>query len=110
MRATASTGPGTVHSGAGQPETIRFPVSGMTCASCIVEVTRSLKRVPGVDRVRVDLGREVAIVRRLPTLASDAALEQAVAEAGYEARLADAEIVDSRETAGPLGRLLRRLS
>ena len=35
-----------------------FPVTGMTCASCVRRVERALSGVPGVESVRVDLARE----------------------------------------------------
>ena len=56
--------PGAGNPGTGSFETIRFPVTGMTCGSCVNRITRALKRLDGVDRVRVDLGRETVTVRR----------------------------------------------
>ncbi len=89
------------------PETIRFPVAGMTCGSCASRITRAIRRLDGVTRVDVDLRRETATVRREPALVSNAALAAAVADAGYEADLATAAVV-ADETRGWLGRLLGR--
>ena len=89
-------------------ETIRFPISGMTCSSCVSRITRALKKVPGVERVKVDLGNETATVRRLPTLGSDEALSAAVASAGYEADLAAAVPVEEIEKRSLLERLFGR--
>lgn len=75
-------------------ETIRFPVAGMTCASCINRITRSLRRLDGVDRIKVDLGRETVTLRRDPDRVSDAALSTAVTQAGYEADLGAAAVVE----------------
>lgn len=73
-------------------EVIRFPVAGMTCTSCVVGITRAVQKLEGVTRVRVDLRRETATVRREPALVSNAALAAAVADAGYEADV-DAAVV-----------------
>ncbi len=89
-------------------ETIRFPVTGMTCTSCVNRITRALRRLNGVTKVSVDLGRESATVRREPALASNAALAAAVAEAGYEADLASAVTVPTTESGSLIARLLGR--
>ena len=89
-------------------ETIRFPVRGMTCGSCVNRITRAVGRIDGVARVRVDLGTETATVRREPALVSNAALAAAVAGAGYEANLASAETVPSGDGGSLVDRLLRR--
>ncbi|HSG87209.1 MAG TPA: heavy metal-associated domain-containing protein [Candidatus Limnocylindrales bacterium] len=93
---------------AGATETIRFPVRGMTCVACRGRITRSLRSLPGVVRVDVDLGAETATVRRETALVSNAALAAAVAAAGYEADLARPEILPDGAGSGLLGRLLGR--
>jgi Cu+-exporting ATPase len=80
-------------SGAPTVETIRFPVRGMTCGSCVNRIMRSVGRVPGVAKVSVDLRHETATVRREPGLVTDGQLAAAVAAAGYEADLASAEVL-----------------
>ena len=60
-----------------------FPVSGMTCASCVARVEESLSTVPGVISVSVNLASEKATVEYLEgTAVTD--MRQAVKEAGYE--------------------------
>lgn len=87
-------------------ETIRFPVAGMTCASCINRITRSLRRLDGVERIKVDLGRETVTLRRDRDRASDAELSAAVAEAGYEADMgAVASVDEAGEKRGWLTRI-----
>jgi Cu+-exporting ATPase len=88
-------------------EAIRFPVSGMTCGSCVNRITSAVRKLDGVTRVTVDLRRETATVSREPALVSNAALAAAVAEAGYEADLAAAVTVSPREPQGFVARLLR---
>lgn len=92
-------------------ETIRFPVAGMTCGSCVNRITRAIRKLDGVTKVDVDLRRETATVRREPALVSSAALAAAVADAGYEANLDAAVVVPPGGAAshGLLGRLLRRV-
>jgi Cu+-exporting ATPase len=90
-------------------ETIRFPVAGMTCGSCVNRIARAVRKLDGVTRIHVDLRKETATVRREPALVSNAALAAAVAEAGYEADMASAAVVPAGEARGLLGRLLRRI-
>ena len=89
-------------------ETVRFPVSGMTCGSCVNRITRAVRKLDGVTKVNVDLRKETATVRREPALVSNAALADAVAEAGYEADIASAVIVSDAESRGLLDRLFGR--
>ena len=59
-----------------------FPVSGMTCASCVSRVEHALKSVPGVISVAVNLASEKATVEYVE--GTDTGLmRRAVADAGY---------------------------
>lgn len=89
-------------------ETIRFPVRGMTCGSCVNRIMRTVGKVPGVTRVSVDLRHETTTVRREPALVSNAALAAAVADAGYEAVVDAAVVVSPGGGRSLLDRLLRR--
>jgi Cu+-exporting ATPase len=89
-------------------ETVRFPVAGMTCGSCVNRIARAVRKLDGVSTVHVDLRRETATVRREPALVSNAALAAAVAEAGYEADLASAIVVPGDEGQSFINRLLGR--
>lgn len=57
-------------------------IEGMTCASCVSRVERTIRKVPGVSDVAVNLGTEHARIafRGKPDAA---ALAGAVKEAGY---------------------------
>ena len=61
---------------------VSFSVTGMTCATCVRIVERSLKKVPGVAFAAVNLATETAFVvldRDVPF----GELEAAVEKAGY---------------------------
>jgi copper chaperone CopZ len=89
-------------------ETIRFPVAGMTCGSCVNRITRAVQKLDGVTRVSVDLRRETTTVRREPALVSNAVLAAAVAAAGYEADLDAAVALPPGSDRSFLDRLLGR--
>jgi P-type Cu+ transporter len=89
-------------------ETIRFPVAGMTCGSCVSRITRAVRKLDGVTKVHVDLRQETATVRREPALVSNAALVAAVEAAGYEADLDAAVIVPATERRSFFDRFIGR--
>ncbi len=59
-----------------------FPVSGMTCASCVARVEQALSGVPGVISASVNLASEKATVEYVEGT-DIAEMQRAVAEAGY---------------------------
>ena len=63
---------------------ISFPVSGMTCASCVNHVERALQGTPGVSEVSVNFATGTASVDFDSTIATTESLTQSVREAGYE--------------------------
>ncbi|MFH1639577.1 MAG: heavy metal translocating P-type ATPase [Chloroflexota bacterium] len=78
-----------------------FPVSGMTCATCVAHVEEALQGVPGVISVNVNLATEKATVEHLEDT-NIAGLRQAVRDAGYElgeesATLEDVTVAARRE-------------
>ena len=74
---------------------ITFPVTGMTCASCVRRIEKALKKVDGVAEANVNLATEKAHVVYDPVAATPAQLKAAVEKAGYGVR-------DLAETAAPL--------
>ena len=66
---------------------LKLQVQGMTCASCVLRVEKSLKAVPGVQDASVNLATEQATVQAAPGVAADA-LVAAVKKAGYDAQVA----------------------
>ncbi len=68
---------------------IDLRIDGMTCASCVGRVEKSLAKVPGVATVAVNLATERAHVEGYGLTVGD--LSEAVRRAGYEAGPAAAE-------------------
>ena len=60
--------------------TSTYAVAGMTCDHCVRSVTDEVSEVPGVTAVEVDLAGGLVTVQGD---ANDAAVRDAVAEAGY---------------------------
>ena len=71
---------------------ISLPITGMTCASCVRRVERTLGKVAGVGAASVNLATEQAIVSYDPARAQLADLEAAVAKAGYGVRREEASL------------------
>jgi P-type Cu+ transporter len=91
-----------------ETETIRFSIAGMTCGSCVNRIARAVQKLDGVTRVRVDLRRETATVRRDRAQVSNAALAAAVEAAGYAADLDAAVILPMEASGSRLARLFHR--
>ncbi|MGH2557570.1 MAG: heavy metal translocating P-type ATPase, partial [Thermomicrobiales bacterium] len=62
---------------------IALPIEGMTCASCVRRVERSLAKVPGVTAANVNLATEKAQVTFDPATVRVEDLRAAVEKAGY---------------------------
>jgi P-type Cu+ transporter len=65
---------------------VTFPVTGMTCASCVRRIEKALGRVEGVQQANVNLATEKATVTYDPKLVAPEALKAAVEKAGYGVR------------------------
>ncbi|MET0788737.1 MAG: heavy-metal-associated domain-containing protein [Cellulomonas sp.] len=65
--------------------TTTFGVDGMTCGHCVAAVTSELSALPGVQDVAIQLtvggSSTVSVVSESPL--ADAAITEAVVEAGY---------------------------
>jgi Cu+-exporting ATPase len=66
--------------------TVDMGVGGMTCASCVASLESTLSRVPGVERVSVNLATERATIAYDGDLTDVRALTQAIEDAGYQVR------------------------
>lgn len=66
-------------------QTVTYHVDGMSCGHCVDAVTAELVKLPGVQSVDVDLGSGAVKVSSNTEL-DDAAVAEAVDEAGYTVR------------------------
>ena len=66
-----------------------YPVTGMSCASCVLSVEKALKAEPGVEEVSVNLATNTAQVAWQGDAVHDAQLQAAVQRAGYDLIVAD---------------------
>ncbi|AHC33284.1 copper-translocating P-type ATPase [Pseudomonas fluorescens] len=83
--------------------TFDLPIGGMTCASCAGRVERALGKVPGVQRVSVNLANERAHIEVLGQM-DPAVLIAAVDKAGYTASLPQTETKTDADQAQRLHR------
>jgi Cu+-exporting ATPase len=68
-------------------ETLTLPVEGMTCASCVARVEKTLKRIDGVEIANVNLATEAVALSFDPSRTSLDILAKAVEGAGYKLAL-----------------------
>lgn len=68
---------------AAPPQTVVLDVQNMTCELCPVTVRKSLEKVPGVSRTRVDFASKTATVTFDAERTKAAALTKATGDAGY---------------------------
>ncbi len=74
-------------------------IYGMTCASCAARVEKSLKKIPGINDVNVNLATEKASVEFNPAAATITEMIKAVEEAGYKAEEVTKESKDYEKEA-----------
>lgn len=70
-------------------ETTNLSVEGMTCQGCVDKVESAVKKVDGVESVDVDLQSNTAKVT-YASAANLTSIEQAIADAGFQVKTADA--------------------
>lgn len=71
---------------------LELPVTGMTCANCVRNVERALKKTDGVTNATVNFATERASVNYDPTLVDLDALVNRVKNAGYDVATAKIEL------------------
>jgi Cu+-exporting ATPase len=85
-------------------------IEGMSCASCVAHVEKALQAVPGVSGVAVNLATNSARVDAASDV-SMAALQAAVAQAGYQVAQAQADLViEGMSCASCVGRVEKALA
>src|SRR5215204_4116779 len=80
---------------------VTFPVTGMTCASCVNRVEKAIGKVPGVERAAVNLATERATVSYDPRQTTVADIATAVERAGYGVVDLPAEPILAPESSSP---------
>ena len=73
-------------------EKLSLPVEGMTCASCVARVEKSIARIEGVQEVNVNLASEKASITVDKSSTNYEEIKKAVEEAGYKI---DFSVIDS---------------
>jgi Cu+-exporting ATPase len=75
-------------------EKITLPVEGMTCASCVSRVEKSILKVEGVSNVVVNLATEKATFNIDKSIAQIDTVKKAVEDAGYKTEIPPLNQVD----------------
>ena len=66
-------------------ETTIVQVPTVVCNSCVSNITKALKKIPGVKSTSIDLKKKTATVTYVATKVDVAKIEQAISKAGYDA-------------------------
>jgi copper chaperone CopZ len=73
------------HTSDANVQTTAIAIPTVQCSMCTETITDALKEVDGVQSVDADLEKKVATVAYLPAVVDVSRLEQAIANAGYDA-------------------------
>jgi heavy metal translocating P-type ATPase len=91
-------------------QTATLSIEGMSCASCVGRVERTLNSQPGVIEASVNLAAETALVQFAAGATNLERLAKAVSESGYKTVLKSSTSLEiSDRKANELGRLKRQL-
>ena len=66
------------------PETVRYRVTGMDCTDCVAKIEKAVRKVPGVDAVRVSLTSQTMTLQLADGMEPLPSVEQAVTGLGYQ--------------------------
>lgn len=69
----------------------QFPVTGMSCASCSINVESTLNKQPGVVNASVNLASQVATLEFIPSVVTPQDLKEAVTSVGYDLIIDESE-------------------
>lgn len=72
-------------------QALELGIEGMTCASCVSRVEKTLKRLPGIANATVNLTTERASVSYSPDAVGVEDMARAIAAIGYQAHPLDAD-------------------
>jgi Cu+-exporting ATPase len=77
---------------------VEFPVTGMSCANCAMNIERALTRkVPGIVKATVNFASERVFVEYDPTAASVDDMAAAIEKAGFKAIIAEDDSEDAAD-------------
>ncbi len=94
-------------------KTINIPITGMTCANCVLSVERSVKKVSGIGDIQVNFASEKARIDFEDTLTDLSEIEAAISDAGYKIPTTNLELPITGMTcancAATIERVLKRM-
>ncbi len=94
-----------------EKQTVKLPIQGMTCASCVAHVQKALEGTEGVSESVVNLATEEAALQYDPNLVKLDAFQKAVHDAGYQVAVETATFgVEGMTCAGCSSSVERALS
>ena len=73
-----------VHEESKSKEKTSIKISGMSCASCVATIEKSLRKTKGVSKANINFAAEKAYVEYNPKHATKENLEKAIENAGYK--------------------------
>ncbi|HQY88513.1 MAG TPA: cation-translocating P-type ATPase, partial [Tepidisphaeraceae bacterium] len=76
------------HSHGSETDTCALRVEGMDCASCVAVVDKSIRKLPGIQEVHVNLARGRASVTFDPNKVKPEAIRNVISDSGYKATIA----------------------
>lgn len=85
---TASLSPSIKSDNKDQFASTHLVVTGMTCASCVANIERTMMKQPGVVSCHVNLLAKSAVIEHDPSLVGARSLAQMIEQIGYKAELA----------------------
>jgi len=69
----------------------QFPVTGMSCASCAINIESTLNKQPGIVKASVNLASQIATLEFDPSVTTPQDLKEAVTSAGYDLIIDESE-------------------
>lgn len=69
----------------------QFPVTGMSCASCAINIESTLSKQPGVVKASVNLASQIATLEFNPSVITPQDLKEAVTSVGYDLIIDESE-------------------
>jgi len=73
-----------------------FPIVGMHCASCAVNIQRALRKTPGVAAATVNYATEKANVEYDPEVVNESKMNEAIKGLGYELVADEPQVQDMK--------------